>query len=189
MAGHTAGEPLECFSIPIVLEKEVDIDPQGNPITDPDGKPHYRCGFKIGGGIDQDPSQSPQGYPDKGVYVTYIHDNSPAHRCGLQLHDKILQVNGKDFTLVTHKQAVESIRKKPLLKMLIYRKGVPQLHKGGPVGYQHMNQPSHNTQFQAYPDQLEHHHGNMGSGPGGHPHYHGSQDYMERHMGPSDKWG
>lgn len=184
-----AGEPLECFSIPIVLEKEQDFDQQGNPLIDPDGKPRYRCGFKIGGGIDQDPSQSPQGYPDKGVYVTYIHDNSPAHRCGLQLHDKILQVNGKDFTLVTHKQAVESIRKKPVLKMLIYRKGVPQLHKGGPAGYQHMNQPGHNTQFQAYPDQLEHHRGNMGPGPGHHPQYSGTPDYMERHMGSTGKWG
>ncbi|CAG5120673.1 unnamed protein product [Candidula unifasciata] len=144
MAGHTAGEPLECYSIPIVLEKEQDIDQQGNPIRDPDGKPRYRCGFRIGGGIDQDPSQSPQGYPDKGVYVTYIHDNSPASRCGLQLHDKILQVNGKDFTLVTHKQAVESIRKKPVLRMLVYRKGVPPLQKQG-------NPMVGHTQFQAYP--------------------------------------
>ncbi|KAI8786672.1 Tax1-binding protein 3 [Biomphalaria glabrata] len=147
MAGHTAGEPLECYSIPIVLEKEPDIDQHGNPIREPDGKQRYRCGFRIGGGIDQDPSQSPQGYPDKGVYVTYIHDNSPASRCGLQLHDKILQVNGKDFTLVTHKQAVESIRKKPVLKMLVYRKGVPPLQKPPNAMVSH-------TQFQAYP-----HHG------------------------------
>ncbi|GFN77049.1 tax1-binding protein 3 [Plakobranchus ocellatus] len=169
MAGHTAGEPLECFSIPIVLEKEQDLDQQGNPLTDPGGKPRYRCGFKIGGGIDQDPSQSPQGYPDKGVYV-----------------------NGKDFTLVTHKQAVESIRKKPVLKMLIYRKGVPQLHKAGGGGggvYQQMGAP-HNTQFQAYPDQLDHHHGNMG---GGSHQYPGPPSYMldtiERQMGPNGKWG
>ncbi|XP_041358245.1 tax1-binding protein 3 homolog [Gigantopelta aegis] len=144
MAGHTAGDPLECYSIPIVLEKEPDIDGQGNPVLEPDGKQRFRCGFRIGGGIDQDPSQSPQGFPDKGVYVTHIHENSPASRCGLQLHDKLLQVNGKDFTLVTHKQAVEYIRRKPVLKMLVYRKGVPALQKT--VGQ---------TQFQAYTQQQQ----------------------------------
>ncbi|ESO86630.1 hypothetical protein LOTGIDRAFT_166897 [Lottia gigantea] len=140
MAGHTAGDPLECYSIPIVLEKDADIDNQGNPVLEQDGKQRYRCGFRIGGGIDQDPSQSPQGYPDKGIYVTYIHENSAASRCGLQIHDKILQVNGKDLTVATHKQAVEYIRRKPVLKMLVYRKGVPQLHKPVNPG----------TQFQSY---------------------------------------
>lgn len=149
MAGHTAGEPLECYSIPIVLEKEPDADQQGNPIYEPDGKPRYRCGFRIGGGIDQDPSQSPQGYPDKGIYVTFIYEHSPASRCGLQLHDKILQLNGKDFTVVTHKQAVENIRKKPVLKMLVFRKGVPQLHKAPGSGQ---------LQFQAFPQQQQQHH-------------------------------
>ena len=54
-----------CCQIPILLEKEPDLDQQGNPVFEPDGKQRYRCGFRIGGGIDQDPSQSPQGYPDK----------------------------------------------------------------------------------------------------------------------------
>jgi len=149
MAGHTAGEPLECFSIPIVLEKREDLDQHGNPLTESDGKPKYKCGFRIGGGIDQDPSQSPQGYPDKGVYVTYIYDNSPASRCGLQLHDKILQVNGRDFTVVTHKQAVEGIRKKPVLKMLVYRKGMPQ------VSSQPKQMGVPQTQFHAYPQHVQ----------------------------------
>ena len=39
----------------------------------------------------------------------------------------ILQVNGHDFTVVTHKKAVEYIQRKPVLNMLVYRKGVPQL--------------------------------------------------------------
>lgn len=55
----------QSYQIPILLEKEPDLDSQGNPVYEPDGKPRYRCGFRIGGGIDQDPSQSPQGYPDK----------------------------------------------------------------------------------------------------------------------------
>ncbi|XP_076463256.1 tax1-binding protein 3 homolog [Babylonia areolata] len=151
MAGHTAGEPLECFSIPILLEKEPDTDQQGNPLYEPDGKQRYRCGFRIGGGIDQDPSQSPQGYPDKGIYVTFIYENSPAARCGLQLHDKILQLNGKDFTVVTHKQAVENIRKKPVLKMLVYRKGMPQLQKppgSSQLQFQQYQQQPHPQQYQ-----------------------------------------
>lgn len=28
----------------------------------------------------------------QGIYVTYIHDEGPAARCGLTVHDKILQV-------------------------------------------------------------------------------------------------
>ena len=43
--------------------------------------------------------------------------------CGL------LKVNGHDLTVVTHKKAVEYIKRKPILNMLVYRKGVPQLQK------------------------------------------------------------
>ena len=51
--------------IPLVLKKDQDLDDRGNPVYDETGKPCLRCGFKIGGGIDMDPSSSPQGYPDK----------------------------------------------------------------------------------------------------------------------------
>ncbi|XP_013412133.1 uncharacterized protein C45G9.7 [Lingula anatina] len=144
MAGqHNAGEPLECYSIPIVLHKEPDRDQHGNPVYDQDGKQRFRCGFKIGGGIDQDNSKSPQGYPDKGIYVTFIYENGPAAQCGLEVHDKILQVNGHDMTVVTHKKAVDYIQRKPVLNMLVFRPGVPRLQKsGGPQ-----------AQFQAYPQQ------------------------------------
>ncbi len=53
------------LQIPVVLQKEPDLDQFGKPHFDPEGKPVYKCGFKIGGGIDQDPGRSPQGYPDK----------------------------------------------------------------------------------------------------------------------------
>jgi len=133
MAGHTAGDPLECYGIPIVLEKEPDLDEHGNHLFDHDGKQRFRCGFRIGGGIDQDPNKSPQGYPDKGIYITFVYDGGPAYRAGLQVHDKILQVNGHDMTVVTHKKAVEYIKRKPVLNMLVYRKGVPQLQKAAPL--------------------------------------------------------
>lgn len=45
-----------CVQIPITLHKE--------PGIDPDGKESLKCGFKIGGGIDQDFKKSPQGYTD-----------------------------------------------------------------------------------------------------------------------------
>lgn len=44
------------FQIPITLHKEVDCDSEGREVL--------KCGFKIGGGIDQDYKKSPQGYTD-----------------------------------------------------------------------------------------------------------------------------
>ena len=106
-----------------------------------------KCGFKIGGGIDQDYQKSPQGYTDnvrimtffhflpmetmmlffyQGIYVTEITENSAASKSGLHVHDKILQCNGYDFTMVTHKKAVSYIKKHPNLNMLVARKGVTQ---------------------------------------------------------------
>ncbi len=48
---------MECLSIPIQVDKESLIDPST-------GQQIMRVGFKIGGGIDQDPAKSPQRYPD-----------------------------------------------------------------------------------------------------------------------------
>lgn len=50
--------------IPIILQKDGEVDERGNPLFEPDGKPRLRCGFKIGGGIDQDHTRCPHGYPD-----------------------------------------------------------------------------------------------------------------------------
>ena len=118
--GHEAGTAIECLSIPITLRKEaIAVDEGGREVG-------HRCGFKIGGGIDQDFRQSPQGYSDNGIYVTEIHEESPAAKAGLHVHDKILQCNGYDFTMVTHKKAVSYIKKNAVLNMLVARKGVTQ---------------------------------------------------------------
>ena len=45
------------------------MNERGQQMFDADGRLRYRCGFRIGGGIDQDPSVSPQGYPDKALYL------------------------------------------------------------------------------------------------------------------------
>ncbi len=62
----------------------------------------------------------------QGIYVTDISDDSPASRAGLRVHDKILQCNGYDFTMVTHKKAVTYIKKNNVLHMLVARMGVTQ---------------------------------------------------------------
>ncbi|ESO04996.1 hypothetical protein HELRODRAFT_78204, partial [Helobdella robusta] len=84
-----------------------------------DGRPMFKSGFKIAGGIDQDNTKSPQGYPDKGIYVTHVYEDSPAYVAGLKEHDKILQVNGHDMTMVTHKKAVDYITRRPVLEMFV----------------------------------------------------------------------
>lgn len=106
------------FQIPITLNKEPGLDANGEEVL--------KCGFKIGGGIDQDYQKSPQGYSDNGIYVTEIHQDSAAIKAALRVHDKILQCNGYDFTMVTHKKAVSYIMKNSVLNMLIARKGVTQ---------------------------------------------------------------
>ncbi|KOB66149.1 putative tax interaction protein tip1 [Operophtera brumata] len=87
---HQAGTAMECLSIPITLQKEAGVDPDGR----------------------------------EGIYVTEVHEGSPAARAGLRMHDKILQCNGYDFTMVTHKKAVSYIKKHPVLNLLVARKGV-----------------------------------------------------------------
>lgn len=89
-----------------------------------DGTKQLYTGFSIGGGIDQDCSQSPQNFTDNGIYVTRVDEDSPASRSGLQIGDKILSSNNYDFTTCTHKKAVDQIRKHNVLNFLIARKGI-----------------------------------------------------------------
>ncbi|CAI4226080.1 unnamed protein product [Auanema sp. JU1783] len=117
--GHLAGDRIECFSLAVELKKE--------EVYDEYGAKHFRVGFKIGGGIDQDPLMAPFQYPDTGIYITHIEANSPAERAGLQQHDKVLRVNGIDFTMLTHHHAVKYIMKFEVLNMLIARSDIPPL--------------------------------------------------------------
>lgn len=86
------------------------------------GSEALRSGFSIAGGIDQDHTKSPQKFTEAGVYITKIDPYGPGAMAGLKPGDRILQCNGHDFTLVTHKKAVEYIKKYPVLDMLIIRK-------------------------------------------------------------------
>lgn len=145
------GAVFSCTSIPITLVKQ--------QVSTPDGVCLFKCGFRIGGGIDQDFRQSP-GFTDYGVYITgtlkwfclslsntrvlcwmlshcccchvvdvlctEITPNGPAMMAGLQVGDKILQCNGYDFTIVTHKKAVEYIQRHETLNLLIARRDMNQ---------------------------------------------------------------
>lgn len=51
-----------------------------------------------------------------------ITPNGPACRAGLRIGDKILQCNGYDFTIVTHKKAVEYIQRYDILNLLVARR-------------------------------------------------------------------
>lgn len=66
-------------------------------------------------------------------YLSILHPvpdvtvDGPAFHAGLRYGDKILQCNGYDFTMVTHKKAVDYIKKDPVLNLLVARKGITQL--------------------------------------------------------------
>ncbi|XP_077981561.1 tax1-binding protein 3-like [Glandiceps talaboti] len=88
-------------------------------------------GFSIGGGIDQDPAKNPIAPNDNGIFVTNIQPGGPADRAGLQYGDKILEANGFDLTMATHKHAVKLLSKErePRVVMKVTRPGlVPPQH-------------------------------------------------------------
>ncbi|KAL3124632.1 hypothetical protein niasHT_010473 [Heterodera trifolii] len=87
--------------------------------TDAEGNPRWKIGISIGGGIDQNHRQS--AYSDSGIYVTSVEANSPAEEAGLKVHDKILQVNGVDYTMITHERAVKYLKKESVLDLLVTR--------------------------------------------------------------------
>lgn len=76
---HQPGTAMECLSVSITIYNEIQCFTSllclykllQIPITltkesaiDTDGRELLKCGFKIGGGIDQDFRKSPQGYTD-----------------------------------------------------------------------------------------------------------------------------
>lgn len=114
MSGYEPGDEFQCLCIPIRVIKE----PSRDPTT---GAQLMLSGFAIVGGIDQDLSNSPYKYKDIGIYVTKTTFNGPAMKAGLRPGDRILQCNGHDFTLVTHKKAVDFIKKYSVLELLVER--------------------------------------------------------------------
>ncbi|XP_023579314.1 PDZ domain-containing RING finger protein 4 [Octodon degus] len=79
-------------------------------------------GFNIIGGR---PNQKiPEESSTEGIYVSKILENGPADKVdGLEIHDKIIVVNGKDLSKATHEEAVEAFRnaKEPIVVQVLRR--------------------------------------------------------------------
>ncbi|XP_023379854.1 PDZ domain-containing RING finger protein 4 isoform X2 [Pteropus vampyrus] len=79
-------------------------------------------GFNIIGGR---PNQNRQEETStEGIYVSKILENGPADKAdGLEIHDKIIEVNGKDLSKATHEEAVEAFRnaKEPIVVQVLRR--------------------------------------------------------------------
>ncbi|XP_030277251.1 E3 ubiquitin-protein ligase PDZRN3-B isoform X2 [Sparus aurata] len=61
---------------------------------------------------------------NEGIFVSKIVENGPADKEeGLQIHDRIIEVNGKDLSKATHDQAVEAFRtaKEPIMVQVLRR--------------------------------------------------------------------
>ncbi|XP_002823151.4 PDZ domain-containing RING finger protein 4 isoform X1 [Pongo abelii] len=79
-------------------------------------------GFNIVGGRPNQNNQ--EGTSTEGIYVSKILENGPADRAdGLEIHDKIIEVNGKDLSKATHEEAVEAFRnaKEPIVVQVLRR--------------------------------------------------------------------
>ncbi|CAK6958729.1 E3 ubiquitin-protein ligase PDZRN3-B isoform X1 [Scomber scombrus] len=85
-------------------------------------------GFNIIGGrpcVDDNDSTS-----NEGIFVSKIVEKGPAdNEDGLQIHDRIIEVNGKDLSKATHDQAVEAFRtaKEPIMVQVLRRDPNPKL--------------------------------------------------------------
>ncbi|KAM9672771.1 PDZ domain-containing RING finger protein 4 isoform 1-T1 [Trichechus inunguis] len=101
--GHGPGGEHKSFTV--VLERENDT-----------------LGFNIiGGRPNQDHQEETS---TEGIYVSKILDNGPADRAdGLEIHDRIIEVNGKDLSKATHEEAVEAFRnaREPIVVQVLRR--------------------------------------------------------------------
>ncbi|XP_074840180.1 PDZ domain-containing RING finger protein 4 isoform X2 [Carettochelys insculpta] len=100
-----------------------------NPLTIMLQRENDTLGFNIIGGR---PSQNNQedSLPE-GIYVSKILENGPADKIeGLQIHDKIIEVNGKDLSKATHEEAVEAFRnaKEPIVVQVLRRAPISKIH-------------------------------------------------------------
>ncbi|XP_074395950.1 PDZ domain-containing RING finger protein 4 isoform X2 [Zonotrichia albicollis] len=87
-------------------------------------------GFNIIGGR---PNQNNQEESAEGIYVSKILENGPADKAeGLQIHDRIIEVNGKDLSKATHEEAVEAFRnaKEPIVVQVLRRAPAAKAHSG-----------------------------------------------------------
>ncbi|XP_068110098.1 E3 ubiquitin-protein ligase PDZRN3 isoform X2 [Hyperolius riggenbachi] len=78
------------------------------------------------------------GPSSEGIFVSKIADSGPAAKeGGLQIHDRIIEVNGKDLSRATHDQAVEAFKtaKEPIVVQVLRRTPRTKMYSPG-VGVQ-----------------------------------------------------
>ncbi|KAJ8361257.1 hypothetical protein SKAU_G00177820 [Synaphobranchus kaupii] len=84
-------------------------------------------GFNIVGG--RPCGENEDGSSNEGIFVSKIVENGAADKeGGLQIHDRIMEVNGKDLSKATHEQAVEAFRtaKEPIVVQVLRRAPRPK---------------------------------------------------------------
>ncbi|KAJ8259746.1 hypothetical protein GJAV_G00172950 [Gymnothorax javanicus] len=84
-------------------------------------------GFNIVGG--RACGENEDGSSSEGIFVSKVVENGPADKeAGLQIHDRIMEVNGKDLSKATHDQAVETFRmaKEPIVVQVLRRAPRPK---------------------------------------------------------------
>ncbi|XP_046510235.1 PDZ domain-containing RING finger protein 4 isoform X1 [Equus quagga] len=119
--GHSPDGEHKPFTI--VLERENDT-----------------LGFNIIGGRPNRNNQEETSA--EGIYVSKILENGPADRAdGLEIHDKIIEVNGKDLSKATHEEAVEAFRnaKEPIVVQVLRRTPLSKPAYGAAPEVQLMN--------------------------------------------------
>ncbi|XP_043405139.1 PDZ domain-containing RING finger protein 4 isoform X3 [Chelonia mydas] len=109
----TGGEPKP---LTIMLQKENDT-----------------LGFNIVGGRPNQVTtkNNQEDSSPEGIYVSKILEDGPADKTeGLQIHDKIIEVNGKDLSKATHEEAVEAFRnaKEPIVVQVLRRAPINKSH-------------------------------------------------------------
>lgn len=95
------------------------LDGEYKPVTIVLERENDTLGFNIIGGRPNQEETSTE-----GIYVSKILENGPADKAhGLEIHDKIIEVNGKDLSKATHEEAVEAFRnaKEPIVVQVLRR--------------------------------------------------------------------
>ncbi|CAL8339942.1 unnamed protein product [Lota lota] len=84
-------------------------------------------GFNIVGGRPS--GDESDGISNEGIFVSKVIEKGPSDKDGgLQIHDRILELNGKDLSKATHDQAVEAFRmaKEPIMVQVLRRAPRPK---------------------------------------------------------------
>ncbi|XP_072124058.1 PDZ domain-containing RING finger protein 4-like isoform X3 [Mobula birostris] len=126
-------EVLNLKDMDVHMRESCECRPDGEtkPLTVVLRRENDTLGFNIIGG-----RPSPNSEDDSSgevIYVSKVMENGPADRPdGLQVHDRIIEVNGKDLSKATHEEAVEAFRnaKDPIVVQVLRRTPVTKSRGG-----------------------------------------------------------